>query len=55
MVHNLADTYEFKGNQNAIGKLVKDQILNNELNYECCANAMNHILQLIIDLKKCGK
>ena len=54
IVHKLAEKYRFKGSWEATGKLVKERIMNNELKYDCCANAMDCYLKLSRDLTKDG-
>ena len=54
IVHKLAEKYRFKGSWDATGKLVKERIMNNELKYDCCANAMDCYLKLSRDLTKDG-
>ena len=55
VVHKLAEKYRFKGSWDATGKLVKERIMNNELKYDRCSNAMDCYLKLTRDLTKDGK
>lgn len=54
IVHKLAEKYRFKGSWDATGKIVKERIMNNELKYNRCANAMDCYLKITQDLTKMG-
>ena len=53
--HKLAQKYRFKGSWDATGKVVKQQILQNELKYDRCATALDCYLKLTRDLAKDGE
>mmetsp|Transcript_53785 Transcript_53785/g.62870 ORF Transcript_53785/g.62870 Transcript_53785/m.62870 type:complete len:289 (-) Transcript_53785:197-1063(-) len=50
VVHKLAEKYRFKGNWDATEKLVKERIMNNELKYDRCSNAIDCYLKLTRDI-----
>ena len=54
VVHKLAQKFRFKGSWDATGKLVKERIVNNELKYDRCSNAMDCYLKLTRDLTQDG-
>ena len=54
LIHKFGQKYGFKGSWDATGKLVKGQILKNELKFDRCANALDCYLKLNRDLYKDG-
>jgi hypothetical protein len=50
LIHKFAQKYRFKGSWDAVGKHVKDRILNNELSFCRCEDAWNCYLKLRDDL-----
>ena len=55
IVHKFAQKYRFKGSWDATGKIVKQQIANNEFKFDRCANAWDCYLKLKRDLTKSGE
>lgn len=54
IIHKFAQKFRFKGSWDATGKIVKQRILNNELKYDRCANALDCYQKLSRDLTKDG-
>lgn len=50
IVHKLAEKGHFKGSWETTGKLVKERIMNNELKYDRCSNAIDCYLKLTRDI-----
>ena len=54
ITHKFTQKYRFKGSWDATGKIVKQQILQNELKYDRCATALECYKKLTCDLSKDG-
>ena len=54
LIHKFGQKYGFKGSWDATCKLVKGQILKDELKFDRCANALDCYLKLNRDLHKDG-
>ena len=54
VIHKFAQKYRFKGSWDATGKVVKQKILQNELKYDRCSNAMDCYMKMTRDMTKDG-
>ena len=55
IVREFAHQFRFKGSWDATGKIMKQQILNDELKYDCCAHVLDCYQKLSRHLTKDGK